>query len=340
MSNILVTGGTGYIGSHTAIELLKAGHEVFIIDDLSNSTIESLDRIEKLAGKRPIFEKFKLRDSAKVNDFFEEYNIDAVIHFAAYKAVGESVAKPMMYYKNNLVSLANVIDAMINNNVKNIVFSSSATVYGQPEILPATEETPVVPAESPYGNTKQIGEQMLIDQTIATENFNAIALRYFNPIGAHESGENGELPLGTPNNLMPFITQTAIGLRDELKVFGGDYNTPDGTAVRDYIHVVDIAKAHVTAIERMIDGKSESQFEIFNLGTGKGFSVKEVIDSFEKTTGQKLNYSIAPRRSGDVEQIYASTEKANNILGWKAELSLDEMTLSAWKWEKYLASKK
>ena len=340
MSNILVTGGTGYIGSHTAIELIKAGHEVLIIDDLSNSSIESLDRIEKLAGKRPIFEQFKLRDSAKVNDFFEEYEIDAVIHFAAYKAVGESVAKPMMYYKNNLVSLANVVDAMVNNNVKNIVFSSSATVYGQPETLPATEETPVLPAESPYGNTKQIGEQMLIDQTIATKEFNAIALRYFNPIGAHESGENGELPIGTPNNLMPFITQTAIGLRDELKVFGDDYNTPDGTAVRDYIHVVDIAKAHVKAIERMLDNKTEDQFEIFNLGTGKGFSVKEVIDSFEKTTGVKLNYSMAPRRSGDVEQIYASTDKANKVLGWKAELSLDDMTLSAWKWEKHLASKK
>ena len=340
MSNILVTGGTGYIGSHTAIELIKSGHEVLIIDDLSNSTIDSLDRIEKISGKRPIFEQFKLRDSAKVDDFFEEYDIDAIIHFAAFKAVGESVAHPMKYYKNNLVSLANVVDAMTSNDIRNIVFSSSATVYGQPEVLPATEETPVVPAESPYGNTKQIGEQMLIDQTKASSKFNSIALRYFNPIGAHESGENGELPLGTPNNLMPFITQTAIGLRDELKVFGDDYNTPDGTAVRDYIHVVDIAKAHVKAIERMIDGKSESQFEIFNLGTGKGFSVKQVIDSFEKTTGVKLNYSIAPRRRGDVEQIYASTAKANKVLDWKAEKSLDEMTLSAWKWEKYLESKK
>lgn len=340
MSSILVTGGTGYIGSHTAIELIKAGHDVLIIDDLSNSSIDTLDRIEKLAGKRPIFEQFKLRDSAKVNDFFEEYDIDAIIHFAAFKAVGESVAHPMKYYKNNLVSLANVVDAMVNNDIKNIVFSSSATVYGQPAVLPATEETPVVPAESPYGNTKQIGEQMLIDQTKASSEFNSIALRYFNPIGAHESGENGELPIGTPNNLMPFITQTAIGLRDELKVFGDDYNTPDGTAVRDYIHVVDIAKAHVKAIERMIEGKTEGQFEIFNLGTGKGFSVKEVIDSFEKTTGEKLNYSIAPRRQGDVEQIYASTDKANKVLGWKAEKSLDDMTLSAWKWEKYLDSMK
>jgi len=338
MSNILVTGGTGYIGSHTAIELIKSGHEVLIIDDLSNSSLDTLDRIEKLSGKRPVFEQFKLRDSAKVDDFFEEYDIDAVIHFAAFKAVGESVAHPMKYYKNNLVSLANVVDAMTENNIRNIVFSSSATVYGQPDVLPATEETPVVPAESPYGNTKQIGEQMLIDQTKADEKFNAIALRYFNPIGAHESGENGELPLGVPNNLMPFITQTAIGLRDELKVFGDDYNTPDGTAIRDYIHVVDIAKAHVKAIERMVAGESDSQFEVFNLGTGKGFSVKEVIESFEKTTGVKLNYSIAPRRDGDVEQIYASTEKANKVLGWKAEKSLDDMTLSAWKWEKYLES--
>ncbi|MCK5781780.1 MAG: UDP-glucose 4-epimerase GalE [Flavobacteriales bacterium] len=340
MSKILVTGGTGYIGSHTAIELIKSGHEVLIIDDLSNSKIEALDIIEKLSGKRPVFEQFKLRDSAKVDDFFEEYDIDAVIHFAASKAVGESVAFPMKYYKNNLVSLANVVDAMSVNNVKNIVFSSSATVYGQPDKLPATEETPILPAESPYGNTKQIGEEMLLDQTKASDTFTAIALRYFNPIGAHESGENGELPMGTPNNLMPFITQTAIGLRDELKIFGDDYNTPDGTAVRDYIHVVDIAKAHIKAVERMIDGKTESQFEVFNLGTGKGFSVKQVIESFEKTTGVNLNYSIAPRRIGDVEQIYASTEKANEILGWRADKTLDEMTLSAWKWEKHLKENK
>ena len=340
MSKILVTGGAGYIGSHTSIELIKAGHEVLIIDDLSNSSADVIDIIEKLSGTRPIFEEFKLRDSAKVDDFFEEYDVDAVIHFAASKAVGESVSNPMKYYKNNLVSLANVVDAMSNNNVKNIVFSSSATVYGQPEKLPVTEESPILPAESPYGNTKQIGEEMLIDQTKANSNFNAIALRYFNPIGAHESGENGELPLGVPNNLMPFITQTAIGLRDKLSVFGDDYNTPDGTAVRDYIHVVDIAKAHIKAVERMINEDSKSQFEVFNLGTGKGFSVNEVIKSFEKTTGEKLNYSIAPRRQGDVEQIYASTDKANKELNWKAEKTLDEMTLSAWKWEKYIAAKR
>ncbi|MEN8138544.1 MAG: UDP-glucose 4-epimerase GalE [Bacteroidota bacterium] len=340
MGKILVTGGTGYIGSHTAIELINAGHEVLIIDDLSNSSIDVLDRIEKLSGKRPVFEQFKLRDSAKVNDFFEEYNIDAVIHFAASKAVGESVSHPMKYYKNNLVSLANVVDAMSDNNVKNIVFSSSATVYGQPEILPATEDSPILPAESPYGNTKQIGEEMLMDQTVADSSFKAVALRYFNPIGAHESGENGELPIGVPNNLMPFITQTAIGLRDGLKIFGDNYNTPDGTAIRDYIHVVDISKAHVKAVERMISEESNDQFEVFNLGTGKGFSVKEVIESFEKTTGEKLNYSIAPRRDGDVEQIFASTDKANNVLGWKAEKTLDEMTLSAWKWEKFLKSEK
>ncbi|MCK5823976.1 MAG: UDP-glucose 4-epimerase GalE [Ichthyobacteriaceae bacterium] len=340
MKKILVTGGTGYIGSHTAIELIKNGYEVLIIDDLSNSTIDVLDRIEKLSGKRPVFEQFKLRDSAKVDDFFEDYDIDAVIHFAAYKAVGESVQFPMKYYKNNLVSLANVLDAMKENNVSGIVFSSSCTVYGQPDVLPVTEDTPIKPAESPYGRTKQIGEEMLQDQTVADTNLKAIALRYFNPVGAHESGENGESPTGVPNNLMPFITQTAIGMRDELKVFGTDYNTVDGTAVRDYIHVVDLAKAHVKAVERLIESKSDKQYEVFNLGTGNGFSVKQVIDSFVKSTGVELNYSYAPRRDGDIEQTYASTTKANDVLGWKAEKTLDEMTSSAWKWEQYLLSLK
>lgn len=340
MKKILITGGTGYIGSHTSIELIKQGYEVLIVDDLSNSSIKVLDKIEKLSGKRPFFKELDLKDKPKTSNFFKNNKIDAVIHFAASKAVGESVALPMKYYRNNLVSLINVIEAMSENNIHNIVFSSSATVYGQPDKLPATEDSPILPSESPYGNTKQIGEEILKDQTIANDKFNVIALRYFNPIGAHESGENGELPLGTPNNLMPFITQTAIGLRDELKVFGGDYNTHDGTAVRDYIHVVDIAKAHIKAVERMIDNKCKAQFEFFNLGTGKGFSVKEVIDAFEKSTGAKLNYSIVDRREGDVEKIYASTEKAAKELGWKAEISLDEMTLSAWKWENFLKNNK
>jgi UDP-glucose 4-epimerase len=339
MANILVTGGTGYIGSHTVVELMNSGHEVFVIDDLSNSEIEVLDRIEKITGKKPVFEKFKLRDSAKVNDFFEDYKIDAVIHFAAFKAVGESVAHPTKYYKNNIVSLANILEAMNLNSVENVVFSSSATVYGQPDELPATELTPMKPAESPYGYTKQIGENMLIDQTNADSNFKAIALRYFNPIGAHESAEIGELPNGVPNNLMPFITQTAIGKREKLSVFGNDYNTPDGTGVRDYIHVVDLAKAHVKAVERMINHEMEEQMEVFNLGTGNGFSVKEVIDSFEKTSGVKLNYEYAPRRQGDVENIYASTDKANQKLNWKAEKTLDDMTRDAWAWEKKIANK-
>jgi len=340
MGRILVTGGTGYIGSHTSIELINAGHEVFIIDNLSNSRVEVVDTIEKLSGKRPVFENFDILDKEKLEAFFAKHSIDAVIHFAAFKAVGESVAFPIKYYKNNLGTLTNIIEVMDANEVKNIVFSSSATVYGQPEELPATEQTPMQPAESPYGATKQMGEEILKSKTIASDDFKVIALRYFNPIGAHDSGENGELPLGVPNNLMPFVTQTAIGIREELKVFGSDYNTIDGTAVRDYIHVVDLAKAHVKAVERLLANTAEEQYEVFNLGTGNGFSVKQVIESFEKTTGVKLNHSMAPRRDGDVESIYASTDKANNVLGWKAEKSLDEMTESAWRWEKFLESKK
>ena len=340
MSKILVTGGTGYIGSHTCIELVNDGHDVFIIDNLSNSRIEVLDTIEKLSGIRPTFEKFDLLDAEKVDTFIAKYKIDAIIHFAAFKAVGESVAQPMKYYKNNLMSLTNVVESMMKYDVENIVFSSSATVYGQPDVLPATEETPWKPAESPYGATKQMGEEILKSATIPTDNLKVIALRYFNPIGGHVSGENGELPLGVPNNLMPFITQTGIGIREELKVFGSDYSTVDGTAVRDYIHVVDIAKAHVKAVERMIDKKADDKFEVFNLGTGNGFSVKQVIDSFERTSGVKLNFCMAPRRGGDVEAIYASTEKANKVLGWTAKSTLDEMTLSAWKWEQFLDKNK
>jgi len=340
MGKVLVTGGTGYIGSHTSIELINAGHEVFIIDNLSNSRAEVVDTIERLSGTRPTFENFDILDKEKLEAFFSKHNIDAVIHFAAFKAVGESVAFPMKYFKNNLGTLTNIVEVMVDNNVKNIVFSSSATVYGQPDELPATEQSPIKPAESPYGATKQMGEEILKSQTIASDDFRVIALRYFNPIGAHESGENGELPLGVPNNLMPFITQTAIGIREELKVFGSDYNTVDGTAVRDYIHVVDLAKAHVKSVERLLGNDSSDkvaeQYEVFNLGTGNGFSVMQVIESFEKTTGVKLNYSMAPRREGDVEAIYASTDKANNVLGWKAEKTLDEMTLSSWQWEKFL----
>lgn len=333
---ILVTGGVGYIGSHTVVELHKSGHEVVIIDNLSNSTIEVLDQIEDISGKRPEFAQFDLTDKTRTQSFFESHqNIDGVIHFAAFKAVGESVALPMLYYRNNLVSLMNVMDNMKTYEVQNLVFSSSCTVYGQPEELPVTENAPMQPALSPYGNTKQISEAIIQDM-IHASNMKAIALRYFNPIGAHESAKIGELPLGVPNNLMPFITQTAIGIRDQLKVFGSDYNTPDGTAVRDYIHVVDLAKAHVISVERMINANTKKEFEVFNLGTGNGFSVLDVINSFEKTTGQKLNYEIVGRRPGDVEQVYADTRFANEELGWKAGKTLDEMTLSAWNWEKAL----
>lgn len=333
MKKILVTGGTGYIGSHTTVELQKQGYEVVIVDNLANSSLEVLDNIEKITGTRPAFEQFDLADTTKTRDFFRRHpDLDGVIHFAAFKAVGESVANPLMYYHNNLFSLIHVMEGMKENNIRNLVFSSSCTVYGQPEQLPVTEEAPVQKAWSPYGNTKQMCEEIL-EFSVKKSGIKAIALRYFNPIGAHESALIGELPLGTPNNLMPFVTQTAIGIRECLSVFGGDYNTPDGTAVRDYIHVVDIAKAHVVAVDRMIREKGKSDLEIFNLGTGNGFSVLDVIRSFEKTSGHKLNYKIVDRRPGDVEQVWADTQYANNELGWKAEKSLDDMTLSAWKWE-------
>jgi len=337
---ILVTGGTGYIGSHTVVELQAKGFEVIIVDNLSNSSIEVLDNIAKITGKKPLFEKFDLTDSEKTEDFFKLHNdIKAIIHFAAFKAVGESVQLPLMYYRNNLVSLINILQGMINNGIRDIVFSSSCTVYGQPERLPAREDTPIQKANSPYGNTKQIAEEM-ITETIVNENIRAILLRYFNPIGAHDSAFIGELPLGIPNNLMPYITQTAIGKRDFLRVWGDDYQTPDGTAIRDYIHVVDLARAHVIAVERMVAEKGKSDIEVFNLGTGNGFSVMEVIRSFERSTGIKLNYKILGRRPGDIEQVWADTRFANSELGWKAEKTLDEMTASAWKWEKALAVKK
>ncbi len=338
---ILVTGGTGYIGSHTVVELQAQGHEVIIVDNLSNSEREVVDQIALISGIRPAFEELDLCDQSKTDALFAKYsNIDGIIHFAAYKAVGESVANPLIYYRNNLQSLMNIIDGMKKYKIANLVFSSSCTVYGQPEVLPVRENSPVQAAFSPYGNTKQISEEILKDSVSAYAGLNVIALRYFNPIGAHPSALIGELPLGVPNNLIPFITQTAIGLRQQLSVFGSDYNTPDGTAIRDYIHVVDLAKAHVIAVDRMTNGKGKSNFEVFNLGTGNGFSVLEVINSFEKVTGEKLNYKLVDRRPGDVEQVWADTTFANEELGWKAALSLDEMTLSAWKWELRLKEKR
>ncbi|MFH1159881.1 MAG: UDP-glucose 4-epimerase GalE [bacterium] len=333
---ILVTGGTGYIGSHTAVELQNKGYEVVIVDNLSNSSIEVLDNIAKITGVKPVFEQFDLTEPERTAAFFEKHSdIRAIIHFAAFKAVGESVEKPLMYYRNNLVSLINILQGMIRNKIRNIVFSSSCTVYGQPDILPVREDSPIKKAWSPYGNTKQMSEE-IITFTSNVNDLQAILLRYFNPIGAHESALIGELPIGVPNNLVPYITQTAIGMRDFLRVWGNDYSTPDGTAIRDYIHVVDLAKAHVMAVERMIQGKGKEKVEVFNLGTGNGFSVMEVIKSFERSTGVKLNYKIMARRSGDVEQVWADTEYANKELGWKAEKSLDEMTLSAWRWEEAL----
>lgn len=331
---ILVTGGSGYIGSHTVVELQQQGFEVVIIDNLSNSQASVLDAIEKITGIRPYFEQFDLIDREKTNDFFGRHSdLQGVIHFAAFKAVGESVEKPLVYYRNNLVSLMNILEAMAANNVKNLVFSSSCTVYGQPDELPVSEQAPIKKAESPYGNTKQISEEIIQD-TLKSTPLQAIALRYFNPIGAHETAFIGELPLGVPNNLVPFITQTAIGIRQQLSVFGDDYNTPDGTAVRDYIHVVDLAQAHVIAIKRMIENQMKANFEVFNLGTGNGYSVLEVIHSFEKVSGQALNYKIVGRRAGDVEKVWADPTHSNNVLGWKAKKSLDEMNQSAWKWEK------
>ena len=330
---ILVTGGTGYIGSHTVVELQARGFEVIIVDNLSNSSVDVLDNIAAISGKKPLYENFDLTDSAGTSAFFKQHSdIKAIIHFAAFKAVGESVEQPLKYYRNNLESLVNILQGMTDNGIRDIVFSSSCTVYGQPETLPAREDTPIQKAASPYGNTKQISEE-IITETSASSGIHGILLRYFNPIGAHESALIGELPLGVPNCLMPYITQTAIGIRPFLRVWGSDYNTPDGTAIRDYIHVTDLAKAHVIAVERLVDNKTKKNVEIFNLGTGNGFSVLEVIKSFEKTSGVKLNYEIKERRPGDVEKVWADTTFANQELGWKAEKTLDEMTLSAWNWE-------
>jgi UDP-glucose 4-epimerase len=331
---ILVTGGAGYIGSHTVVELFNAGYEVVVVDDFSNSDQKMLTQIEKITGKKPVFVQLDLCDAPAVNEFVAQHNdIDGIIHFAAFKAVGESVQQPLKYYYNNFYSLINILRAF-NSNTK-LVFSSSCTVYGQPDQLPVTELSPVKKAESPYGNTKQIVEEILQEVCAVTPGLKVITLRYFNPVGAHESALIGELPIGVPQNLIPFITQSAIGKRGPITVFGNDYNTPDGSAVRDYIHVVDLAKAHVHAIERL-DKENENNYETFNIGTGKGSSVLEIINAFEKSTGEKLNYQIGPRREGDVEQVYGDVTHSNTVLGWKAELDVEEMMRSAWEWEKYL----
>jgi UDP-glucose 4-epimerase len=330
---ILVTGGVGFIGSHTVVELQNQGFEVVIVDDLSNSSEDVLKGIVAITNKKPLFEKLDLREKGKVQDFFKKHqDISGVIHFAASKAVGESVGNPLLYYENNINSLVYLLQELQKLPESNIIFSSSCTVYGQAEKMPITENASIQIAMSPYGNTKQIGEEIITD-TAKVTNINAILLRYFNPIGAHPSAEIGELPLGVPQNLVPFITQTGIGIRKELSVYGSDYPTPDGTAVRDYIHVVDLAKAHVIAMKRLLDKKNLDKVEIFNLGTGTGSSVLEVIHSFEKVSGQKLPYKIVDRREGDVISAYANTDKANNVLGWKAESTLDEAMESAWKWE-------
>ena len=332
---ILVTGGTGYIGSHTVVELQLAGYDVIIVDDLSNSSLSVLGNIEEITGIKPDFEQFSLADATKTDEFFSRNrDLAAIIHFAASKAVGESVQIPLHYYRNNLVSLMNLLDCQLKYGVTNMVFSSSCTVYGQPGKLPVTESTPRKDAESPYGNTKRINEDILQDSIRAYPQLKGIALRYFNPIGAHPSALIGELPLGVPQNLVPFITQTAAGLRNELSVFGNDYDTIDGSAVRDYINVVDLAKAHVVAIERLLENKNKAGYEVFNLGTGNGYSVLEIIKGFEKATGVKLNYKIVERRAGDIEKIWADTTYANEELGWKAEKGLEETLLSAWNWEK------
>ena len=334
---VLVTGGAGYIGTHTTVELINAGYDVVVVDNLSNSDVSAVAGVEKITGCKIPFEQVDCLDKSALDRVFKKYKFNSVIHFAAYKAVGESVSEPLKYYHNNLGSLMTVLELMQENGVKNIVFSSSATVYGQPDELPATEDTPRQKANSPYGNTKQIGEDIIADTARATEGkVTALALRYFNPVGAHPSALIGELPKGVPNNLVPFITQTAAGVRECLSVFGDDYDTPDGSALRDFIDVVDLAKAHVVAIGRLIAGKNKSVYEYFNIGTGKPLSVLELIDIFEKVNGVKVPHKIVGRRPGDVEKIWASTDLANTELGWKAENTMEETMRNAWKWEKHL----
>lgn len=336
---ILVTGGTGYIGSHTVVELQQAGYEVVVVDNLSNSNADVLEGIARITGKRPVFDKFDCTDFEAMKSLFKKYHFDGIIHFAANKAVGESVQKPLQYYRNNLVSLINLLELMPANQVKGIVFSSSCTVYGEPDSNPIDENAPIKPAASPYGNTKQINEEIIHDFVHSGAPIKSIILRYFNPIGAHPSAEIGELPLGVPQNLVPYITQTGIGVRSQLSVFGDDYNTPDGSCIRDFINVMDLAKAHVIAIERMLEDKSDDKVEIFNLGTGKGLSVLELIHIFEQVSRTPLNYKIVGRREGDIEQIWAQSDKANNVLGWKAVETIEDTMASAWKWQQRLREK-
>ncbi|MGP1472169.1 MAG: UDP-glucose 4-epimerase GalE [Prevotella intermedia] len=335
---ILVTGGTGFIGSHTTVELQGAGYDVVIVDNLSNSKIEVLDGIEKITGIRPAFEEVNLEDKEATERVFQKYpNIEGIIHFAASKAVGESVEKPLMYYRNNVVSLINLLEMMPKYNVKGIIFSSSCTVYGQPnqENLPVTEDAPHQKATSPYGNTKEINEQIIYDYIHSGAAIKSIVLRYFNPIGAHPTAHIGELPNGVPNNLIPFVTQTAMGIREQLTIFGNDYSTEDGTCIRDYIYVVDLAKAHVAAMTRVLD-KETDKIEYFNIGTGSGNSTLEIVTTFEKATGVKVNWKFGPRREGDIEKIWGDCTKANTVLGWKADTPLEDVLASAWKWQQKL----
>lgn len=334
---ILVTGGTGYIGSHTVVELQSAGYQVVIVDNLSNSNAEVVDGIEKISGIHPAFIELDCNDKEGLRNMFKNNEgIEGIIHFAASKAVGESVQKPLLYYRNNLVTLINLLELMPEFGVKGIVFSSSCTVYGQPDILPVTENAPIKPALSPYGNTKQINEEIIKDTIHSGVPFKSIILRYFNPIGAHPSAEIGELPNGVPQNLIPYLTQTAIGIRKELSVFGDDYDTPDGSCIRDYINVVDLAKAHVIAMDRMLGDRSEDQVEVFNLGTGRGVSVLELIAAFEKGTGVKVPHKIVGRREGDIEKVWANPEKANKVLGWTAKETVEDTLITAWNWQKKL----
>ena len=339
MARILVTGGTGYIGSHTVVELMQQGYDVTIVDNLSNSSVDVLDGISAIVGRRPEFANIDCNDYVSMEAVFKQYpDIVGVIHFAASKAVGESVEKPLMYYRNNLGSLITLLEVMRRYHVYNIVFSSSCTVYGQPDKdhLPVDETAPIQKALSPYGNTKQINEDIIYDEAHADSTLHATILRYFNPIGAHPSALIGELPNGVPNNLLPFVTQTAAGLRAELKVFGDDYNTPDGSCIRDYIYVVDLAKAHVKAVERMLAGTPTEQVEVFNLGTGRGLSVLEIVRDFVEATGVNVPYQIVGRREGDIEKVWANPKKANEVLGWKADTPVKDVLVSAWNWEKHL----